>query len=51
MARRRRSIFEGGSTVELDNIGRLMGDRSKPYRKKNGQYDKDSNHEPEFFNW
>jgi hypothetical protein len=46
---RKKSVFEGGSTVELDNVARFMGDRSRPCRKGDGRYDKDSNHEPDLF--
>ena len=48
---RKKSVFEGGSNVYLDNVGRFVGDRNKRYRKDNGQYDSDSNHEPDFLNW
>lgn len=44
----RKSILEGGSNVTLDNLGRYCGDRSKRYRKSNGRFDKDSNHEIDF---
>jgi hypothetical protein len=48
---RRKNILEGGSTVELGNVERFIGNRSKRYRKDNGQYDSDSNHEPDIFDW
>ena len=50
MARKKRSFLEGGSNVTLDNVGRLTGDRSKRYRKDNGEYDSDSNQEIDFLN-
>ncbi len=40
--------FEFRPNVQLNNIARFCGDRSKPYRKSNGKFDKDSNHEPDW---
>ena len=46
---KRKSILEGGSNVALDNLERGLGNRNKRYRKDNGEYDSDSNHEIDWF--
>ena len=48
MTRKKKGFLEGGSNVTLDNIGRLTGDRSKRYRKGNGEFVSDSYYIPDF---
>ena len=42
---KRKSIFDGGSNVTLDNLDRGLGNRNKRYRNSDGTYAKDSDYE------